>query len=206
VTAGSSNAAIPLQFDHAELFGASMSRLYFFATGADLLLVLRQLESKFDIKYVEENRLRGTVPDIWNTIDNLPSLGMATGDQEIACDSYLVMSADAKVSVHSSVMVDDEMRYDVHQLSNPDSVLLRLGGFWKDGSLISGHFITSSEQEFPRKLINFLRTRVKKSFVRVQAFWVGPEALVRLRNGMRLCTAIQSPPEYDLRETDTPLG
>jgi hypothetical protein len=124
-----------------------------------------------------------------------------TGNQEIARDSYLTMGSDAKPVVESMVMFNGELRYDVYPLANPDSVLLRPGGFWRDGSLISGHFITSSEGEFPRKLMNFFRRSVKKSFTRVQAYWVGPEALIRLRNGNRLCTAIQSPPEYDLRET-----
>lgn len=179
-----------------------MGRLYFFATGGDLLLILRQLEGKFDLKYVEENRLGGPVPNSWSTVADLPSLGKATGDQEIVCDSYLIMDVAANVVVESKPMFDGEIRYDVYQLSNPESVLLRLGGLWEDGSLISGHFITSSEREFPRNLMNFFRGSAKKSFTRIQAFWVGPEALVRFRNGMRLCTAIQSPPEYDLRETN----
>jgi hypothetical protein len=97
-------------------------------------------------------------------------------------------------------MTDGEIRLDVFPNGNPNSVLLRLGGFWKDGSLISGHFIASSDQEFSRKVMNSVRRLFKKQFTKVQAFWVGPEALSRLRNGKRLCTAIQSPPEYDLHE------
>jgi hypothetical protein len=97
-------------------------------------------------------------------------------------------------------MTDGKTRYDVYQSNNPESVLLRLGGFWKDGSLISGHMVSSSEQEFARKVMNSLRKSMRRSFTRVGAFWVGPEALALLREGRRLCTAIQSPVEYDLRE------
>ena len=177
-----------------------MSRIHFFATASDILPVLEHLEDAIGIKYVEEGLLKGSTPSIWSRGAEINSVGFATGDQEIACEPLLIMRPDAKVEVISSQMDDGELRFDVYPNRNLNSVLLRLGGFWKDGSLISGHFIASSNQEFSRKVMNSVRRLFKKQFTKVRAYWVGPEALARLRDGKRLCTAIQSPPEYDLHE------
>jgi hypothetical protein len=177
-----------------------MSRIYFFATGADLVLVLWHLEQKFALKYVEEGMLAGTRPRIWKTVSDLPHFGEATGDQEIACDPYLITSTDAEIHVLSGEMWNGKLRYDVYPSANPESVLLRRGGRWRNGPLISGHLIASSEADLARKMMNAVRSVVRKHFTRINAFWVGPEALTLFRSGTRLCTAIQSPPEYDLRE------
>lgn len=177
-----------------------MTRLYFFATGNDISAVLSTLEERFSVAYFEGNRLSGAIPQRWKSVLEVPSLGCATADQEILCRPYLIMRADAKEVVNSLVMFDGHRRYDLYQEDNPESVSAILGGYWKDGSLISGHFVASSDQEFPKKLMAALRKAMRGSFKRIGAFWVGPEALARLRDGKRLCTAIQSPPEYDLHE------
>jgi hypothetical protein len=177
-----------------------MSRIYFFATGADLLLVLRHLEQKFELQYVEEGLLAGVRPEIWKTASDLPHFGEATRDQEIGCEPYLITKSDAQVQILSSEMWSGKLRHDVYPSTNPESVLLRGGGRWQNGPLISGHLIASSEADLPRKMMNAARASVRKHFTRINAFWVGPEALALFRSGTRLCTAIQSPPEYDLRE------
>jgi hypothetical protein len=179
-----------------------MSRIYFFATAADIHPVLKHLEGTLRMKYVEEGMLKGTAPSIWHHASELHSVGMATADQEINCEPFLVMRQDVEVKLSPYRMMDGVTRLDVFPNANPDSVLLRLGGFWKDGSLISGHFIASSDQEFSRKVMSTVRMLFRKHFTKVQAYWVGSEALTRLRSGKRLCTAIQSPSEYDLREPD----
>jgi hypothetical protein len=178
-----------------------MSRLYFFATGTDAILMLAPLEHELEVEYVEENRLGAPVPQRWKRAADLPSLGHASGDQEILCTSLLIMPTHAEVAVASRIMTDGETRYDVYQSNNPDSALIRLGGLWEDGSLISGHIISSSESALARKMMNVVRRSIKKSFAKIEGYWVGPEALALLRAGTRLCSAVQSPPQYDLHET-----
>jgi len=180
-----------------------MSRIYFFATAADIHPVLKHLEDTLEIKYVDEGLLKGTTPSVWRYATEIHLVGFATADQEIGCEPFLIVRRDAEVMITPFRMMDGEIRLDVFPNGNPNSVLLRLGGFWKDGSLISGHFVASSDQEFSRMVMNSVRRLFKKHFTKVQAFWVGPEALSRLRSGKRLCMAIQSPSEYDLREPET---
>jgi hypothetical protein len=152
-----------------------MSRLYFFATGADALLFLAPLEMELDVQYVEENRLVGPVPQRWKRADQVPGFGCASGDQEILCMPLLIMADSAEVVVAFTIMTDGDTRYDVYQSNNPESVLIRLGGMWQDGSLISGHLIGSSEKPFARKIMNAVRKGIRRSFVKVSDYWVGPE-------------------------------
>ena len=101
------------------------------------------------------------------------------------------------------VMLNGDDRYDVDQATNPNSVILNAGGEWVDGSLISGGVTTISVSPISQWLMRAVHSGIKKHFTRVQAFWVGPEALAALRSGKRLTYAVQSPPEYDLLEVSS---
>jgi hypothetical protein len=175
-------------------------RVHFFATKDDLLLVLRSLEGGRPIRYTRAGRVIGPVPEIWKSGEDLPQLGNATGDQVVVCDQFLITEEIPTIRVESRRMSTGEMRFDVYQSGNPDSVVLAPGGLWTDGAIISGSIATISESQTSHSLMRSARSAVKKQFTRVRAFWVGPEALVALRSGRRLTTAVQSPPEYDLRE------
>ncbi len=88
-----------------------------------------------------------------------------------------------------------------NQMYNPDSIVLTPAGARGDSMIIAGLFATIGSTDTALALIRIARGAVKRHFTRVNAFWVGPEALVRLRGGARLTMAEQSPPLYDLRET-----
>lgn len=177
-----------------------MTRVYFFATKDDLLLVLGWLEAKMSVKYTRRGMLPGPEPEVWKSGADIPGLGRAAGDQAVSCDFFLIVDAPSAVNVVSRPMLNGERRYDVEQPGNPDSVLLNVGGEWDDGSLISGSVMTISQSNISQGLMRAIHNGVKKHFTRVRAYWVGPEALVWLRSGKRLTYAVQSPPEYDLKE------
>jgi hypothetical protein len=175
-----------------------MTRISFFATKNDLLLALCDLEAKRKIKYTRAGRIEGPEPQVWETGANLPGLGRAAGDQAVDCDSFLILDGASVVAVVSQETRNGDDRYDLEQAQNPDSVIVYVGGEWVDGSLISGGAATNSETPLSQSLMRAIHSGIKKHFSRVQAFWVGPEALASLRAGKRLTYAVQSPPEYDL--------
>jgi len=177
-----------------------MKRISFFATKNDLLLVLCELEAKRKVKYTRAGRIEGPEYQVWESGASLPRLGRAAGDQAVACDSFLILDGASAITVVSQEMRNGDDRYDVDQARNPDSVTLNVGGEWVDGSLISGGATTNSETPISQSLMRAIHSGIKKHFTRVQAFWVGPEALASLRAGKRLTYAVQSPPEYDLIE------
>jgi hypothetical protein len=85
-------------------------------------------------------------------------------------------------------------------MDNQDSIVFTPAGEWKREMIIAGLFATSSSSSGSQALMKHIGSLLKKHFVKVNAYWVGPEALLRLRNGGRLTMAEQSPPIYDLRE------
>jgi hypothetical protein len=181
-----------------------MMRINLFAMRDDLLLVLGKLEASRPARYARATRLPGPIPEIWNSCKYLPRLGQATGDQAVACDAFLIFDGDSTVQVEKMRMFDEDDRFDVDQSMNPDSIVLFPGGEWIDGTVIAGSIATISKSPIAQALMRAVHSGVKKHFTRVNAFWVGPEALAAFRNGRRLTIAIQSPPEFDLREM--PLG
>jgi hypothetical protein len=172
----------------------------FFALRGDLLLVLGELEAKRRLKYVQCGMLDGRVPEYWFSAQELPKLGQATRDQQAGCDQFLIMGRAADVNISQMIMRSGDDRFDVYNGANPDSIEFCPAGKWRDGSIISGRFATLHKTPESQALMRAARSRIKKYFTRVQAYWVGPEALAALRSGGRLTMAIQSPPEYDLRE------
>ena len=177
-----------------------MARTYFFATRDDLLLVIGFVEAKRQLQYTRAGMLEGPEPKVWHSGANLPKLGTATADQAVACDSYLILNEDSPINVVTIRMNNGMDRFDVEQLSNPNSVIFSPGGRWVDGSFIAGSVTSMSNSPASQSLMRIMRSAIKKHFAQVRAFWVGPDALAALRSGKRLAYAIQSPPEYDLRE------
>ena len=180
-----------------------MKRINIFALTDDLLHILRGIETSIPVKYTRAGRISGPSPEVWKSGDELPGLGKASGDQAAACDGFLIVDKNSPVRVESKRMLNGAARFDVYQSGNPDSVELRPGGQWTDGTIISGSIATISESQVSQALMKSAHSAVRRHFTRVRAFWVGPEALVALRSGKRLTIAAQSPPEFDLREVGT---
>jgi len=90
-------------------------------------------------------------------------------------------------------------RFAIDQLDNPDTITFTPGGVWKEDILLHGGIGTASQSKTSEALMKRFRTIVKKAFVKVQAFYVGPQAFELLRRGKRLTISAQSPQEFDLR-------
>jgi hypothetical protein len=90
------------------------------------------------------------------------------------------------------------MRYAVDELINPDSITLSHGGFSSPEVLLYGRVSTASVSAVAKALYSAYANAIAKQFVRIQAFWVGPQAAEFLRKGCRLTIGAHSPKEYDL--------
>ena len=88
--------------------------------------------------------------------------------------------------------------YHVDQVFNPDTVIFTPGGLWTEEIVLNGRFATASLSEQAKRLMTRFSHQVKKHFVRVKAYHVGPKAFGLLESGKRLTIAQQSPREVDL--------
>ncbi|XVJ59925.1 MAG: hypothetical protein HEQ23_11200 [Tepidisphaera sp.] len=89
--------------------------------------------------------------------------------------------------------------YVLDQLHNPDTVVLTPAGMWKDDVLLHGLVSTVSDSPIAKEIMKLFAAAIKKQFVKVRSFWVGPDALALLKRGKRLTIAAQSPAEFDLK-------
>lgn len=172
--------------------------VHLFAAGADLVPVLEAVEAKHAIKYVQmKPNSSGRVTE-FSGANDLPDLGRAASPDAIGCASYLVTGRDRAVAPRRIVSNDGTVWYAIDQMINPDTVEVSPGGLWNDDVVISGRITTVSDTTYANVLMRAYRNAVRKHFVRVRAYWVGPKARALLAAGKRLTMAVQSPQEYDL--------
>lgn len=177
-----------------------MSDVYLFATKDDWLNVFQPVESAGPLLYV----LSDTYPErnflTFYAGADLPNLGRATSDAYISCQSFLVTDRRVQIRPRAVRARDGIERFYVDQLHNPDTVEITLGGVLTEGVLISGRVATVSESPASRALMRRFESTLRRHFIKIKAFLVGPGARGLLNGGWRLTTAAQSPRLYDLSE------
>ncbi len=173
---------------------------FFFATASDLLLVLLNVEAKHAVVYTPFEHVYEPSVEHFHTAQGLPTL-FKTQPYESAVrgPTYLVTEAGTEVSLRQLSRHEGKDRWSVDQFANPDSTVLRHGGLFKDGILLSGEVRTACKTTVALRLQRSFDEAIRKHFAKIQAFFVGPAAEGLLDSGCRLTTAEQCSPEFDLR-------
>lgn len=111
--------------------------------------------------------------------------------------SYLVLDKPNKVIVRAVLQLNGETKHAVDQLDNPGSIILQMGGMGNE-RLVAGQIGTTRTEQTAEDLYAIFLTEIKKQFVKIKSYYVGPEAVRLLDAGQRLSPTSKSPPEYDL--------
>jgi len=175
-----------------------IKQVLFFATKGDLLPVLDAVEGAGALKYVRMGNFTRPELDTFSRGADIPKLGEADADSASSCEAFLVCTANKQIEVRSLTGTHDIRRYCVDQLLNPDTVTFSAGGQWNDDILLYGRVATVSGSPASQALMKRFRSAIRKHFVKVRAFYVGPNARSLLEAGKRLTIAAQSPREFDL--------
>ena len=197
----------------------------FYATGDDLLTVTEKVESAAAIKYVRFGTVTELPPERFDNAAQIPNLGIAVHQAAGMCDTFLVCDASAAIIPREvktlteedinrlttsigdqEVQVDKNnwrrlvgvRRFAIDQLKNPDTITFSPGGLWNNDILLHGRVATASQSKSSQALMKRFKAALQKTFVKVKAFYVGPQALMLLKNGQRLTVSAQSPREFDL--------
>jgi hypothetical protein len=169
---------------------------FFFATASDLLSV----EARHVVVYTPFNHLNESKATHFRTAQNLPTLFQPQpSESSVNGPAYLVTEASAEVALRQLPRYDGHDRWSVDQLANPDSTVLRHGGMYGTKVLLQGDVRTAHRTSVAMRLQRAFDAAIRKHFVKIRAFYVGPEAEALLDSGCRLTAAEQSPPEFDLR-------
>jgi hypothetical protein len=173
---------------------------FFFATADDLLPLLLSVEAKHAVVYTPFAHIHEPRADPFRTALDLPTLFQAQPfESAVGGPAYLVTEAGTEVVLRQLSRYEGKDRWSVDQLANPDSTVLRHGGKYKDNVLLQGEVRSASRTAVALRLQRAFDAAIRKHFVKIQAFYVGPAAEGLLDSGCRLTAAEQSPPEFDLR-------
>jgi hypothetical protein len=195
-----------------------MSRIcYFYATKNDLLPVTERVESAVPVKYVRFGNVTKLPPESFNCAAQIPNLGIASHPSAVVCEKFLLCDSQTIIKprqlktlteedVARSIIADKRPlraliglnRFAIDQLLNPDTITFTPGGIWNEDILLHGGIGTASDSKTSQALMKRFKAAIRKTFIKIQAFYVGPQALELLKSGKRLTMAAQSPPEYNL--------
>jgi hypothetical protein len=179
-----------------------VSLVSFFALRGDILSVLEEVETKSRPVYTLAEYYPSPKVRQLGHGSNISDLGIAAGEQTALCAQYLITQSGLEIQSERIRRWDGSIVYVVNQSLNPDSVMLTAAGVWNKRIIIAGNIGSNSKSESSKVWMRKYRAAIKKRFTRINAFWVGPLALERFRDGWRLTIAEQSSREYDLNETN----
>lgn len=175
-----------------------MGSLNIFAANDDWLPVFDSVEAAGALAYAAAGVSQVDRVSTFRRGADLPNRGRATARASVECAYYLATSSVAGFRTRAVTAADGVRRYYLDQRENEQTVEVCPGGAWEDRVLISGRVATASEAPESVALFRRFDRALRRHFVRVRAYWVGPEARRRLIAGWRLTTAAHSPRTYDL--------
>ncbi|WP_143080659.1 hypothetical protein [Variovorax sp. YR750] len=111
--------------------------------------------------------------------------------------SYLVLGRPNRLATRPVAQRSGGTKHALDQLDNPGSVVLQIGGMEVD-RLVAGQIGTVRTEQAAQDLYESFLSEVKKQFVKIKSYYVGPDAARLLDAGQRLSPTSKSPPEYDL--------
>jgi hypothetical protein len=172
---------------------------FFHATADDLLPVLLSVEACRAIVYTPFNHVHEPRVDQYHTARNLPTLILPQPfESAIGGPTYLVTEAGTEVVLRQLTRYEGKDRWSIDRLANPDSTVLRHGGLYGNNVLLQGEIRTAYKSKAAMRLQRAFDTAIRKHFVKIKAFYVGPGAEALLDSGYRLTAAEQCPREFDL--------
>jgi len=158
-----------------------IGRLLIYATRKDWLFLLSELESTREVRYGLDPQDRGSEVTTWSRAVDIPNLGLASGTDTVRCSRFKIF--------RNAQDGGDGMDADLWP-----------GGEYDSKTIISWTITTIFDDPRIQRIMRKLASLLKKHFTRVHAYWVGPEAIERLRAGSRLTLNVYAGPEFDLHK------
>jgi len=174
---------------------------FFYATADDLLPVLLSVEARHSVVYTLKGPyLRAESGSFPLGSGSAHSLPPQPYESSVCGPTYLVTEAGTDVILRPVTPYEGKDRWAIDQLANPDSTVLRHGGLFGENILLAGEIRTAYKTKVATRLQRAFDTEIRKHFVKIGAYYVGPAAEVLLDSGYRLTAAAeQSPSASDLR-------
>jgi hypothetical protein len=173
---------------------------FFFATAEDLLPALLSVEARHAVLYSPFDHVYGPRTSGFRSARDLPTLFQPQPfESAVLGPAYLVTEASTEVVLRKLPPFEGRNRWSVDQLANPDSTVLRHGGVFCGNVLLRGEVRTANKTKSALRLQRAFDSAIRKHFVKIGEYYVGPGAEALLNSGWRLTAAVQCPMDSDLR-------
>ena len=174
-------------------------RMFFFATADDLKLIGEFIDKEAELKGVEaglfdSNRIKEHL-----SIKEISDLGIAEYGNSILCKGYLITFKYTAIKIRTIKQNKGGVKFAVDQAINPDSIIFRGGGIYREDCVVGGEYGTISNSTNSIELCKVFSRAIRKYFKGIKGVYLGPEAEILLDKGWRLVQNIDSPLEYDFK-------
>lgn len=175
--------------------------LCFFTVLEDLIQIFKEIEDLVDIRYHLAGLQNCSEISVFSTILETSNLGIATSGDWNKIDRYLILQENESLNIREVIQKDGSVRFAVDQMNNLKSIELKIGGIFSDKEkvIVAGRISNISDDVDSNKIFELFSSTIKKNFRRIDSFYVGPIAEVKLKEGWRLVTNEKSPIDYDLK-------
>ena len=173
-------------------------QLFFYGLKEDLVKIFESIELNFDIKYAKvglfENNPSNLVPSLVSKSD----IGIVQHGDWNHNQQYLILPKDEELKIRTVQQKNGGVKFAVDQMINKNSVVILLGGLYKNNTVIASKVGSISEVEFSKNILNHITLILKKRYLKKDGFYVGNEALKLANQGGRLTTDY-STAKFDLK-------
>jgi hypothetical protein len=111
---------------------------------------------------------------------------------------YLAVKRGIRVVSRSVQQHRGGIKFAVDPIANPRSVVLRCGGRIGAERLTAGDVSVATDDEEAEELFAKFSNVILRQFQKIKSYYVGPDAVRLLDEGIRLSPTTKFPPEYDL--------
>ena len=132
------------------------------------------------------------------TLLDREDLGLVASGDNIHATARMISDKRLVIKVREVPQRRGRMKYAVDQKANPDTIVFRAGGIFKEGCLIAGQVGTASTSKASLELFKLFSKEIRRQFTKIRSYHVGKQAAEWLDKGWRLTANSKSPVLYDL--------
>lgn len=169
-----------------------------YATKNDWAECLRLIEAQRPLAYTVSGLFDADHRETFISVDAIPEFGIAGMPNAILEPCYVVCDSDRQIQSREVPQRRGGVKYAIDQKLNPFTVGLRPGGLLHQDMLIAGQLGTCTEDPTGIELHKLIIRELKRRFVRIKSYWVGPEAVNLLDRGGRLTASDTPNTTFDL--------
>lgn len=172
-------------------------QVYFYCLKEEFKIIFKYLETTFKVKYAKAGLLDEKSYCFTSLSENFDYEVISSDWNSL--DKYLILRDEDDLINREVLQRKGGIKFAVDQLENNNSLVLFLGGLYKEEAIIASKIVSISKDLFPKEFMKELSKYLKKEFVNVNGFYVSKSALDFYRKGVRLTTDAKSSNLYDLK-------